>query len=137
MLYPLRGLRTAGDRPHLRSLPQEPGCIHLIRNRRVAMKTSNILPRLTSHPVAPSREQPQPHRDSQVRSPQTQPDAQRQSPVRALFNWLIQKPELRVWQKRDSQGVLRWYAYDPVRDRAYNTDSETDMRIWIEQRYSA
>jgi hypothetical protein len=42
---------------------------------------------------------------------------------------------LQVWQSNDQQGNRWWFAYDPTTGRSTCTDSESEMRIWIEQNY--
>lgn len=42
---------------------------------------------------------------------------------------------LQVWQSVDQQGNKWWFAYDPTTGHSTCTDSETEMRIWIEQNY--
>ncbi len=42
---------------------------------------------------------------------------------------------LQVWQSDDQQGNRWWFAYDPTTGRSTCTDSESEMRIWIEQNY--
>jgi hypothetical protein len=43
--------------------------------------------------------------------------------------------EPRIWTTTDRDGNTTWHAYDPVSDRTRSLDSESEMRIWIEQRY--
>jgi hypothetical protein len=43
--------------------------------------------------------------------------------------------EPRIWTTTDRDGNTTWHAYDPVSDRTTSLDSESEMRIWIEQRY--
>ena len=44
--------------------------------------------------------------------------------------------ELHVWQTVDRRGEHWWCAYDPLTGKTLYTDSETEMRIWIEQNYT-
>lgn len=44
---------------------------------------------------------------------------------------------LKVWQTTDRRGDRWWCAYDPHTGKSIYTDSETEMRIWIEQNYTA
>lgn len=46
---------------------------------------------------------------------------------------ISQEPQ--VWQDRDREGKLLWYAYDPVTDRSFS-GSEAELRSWIESRYA-
>jgi hypothetical protein len=51
--------------------------------------------------------------------------------TRAIAN----SSELQVRQISDDFGVKWWYAYDPHTGHAVYTDSETEMRLWIEENY--
>lgn len=42
---------------------------------------------------------------------------------------------LKVWQTVDSLGDQWWCAYDPTTGQSMYTDSETEMRIWIESNH--
>lgn len=44
--------------------------------------------------------------------------------------------DLRVWQTVDQQGDRWWCAYNPQTGQSVYADSETEMRLWIEQNYS-
>ncbi|WOB41721.1 hypothetical protein HNI00_08335 [Thermoleptolyngbya oregonensis NK1-22] len=67
----------------------------------------------------------------------TADSAQRQRNTwQGFVRWLTQAPELRVWQTRYASGQVDWHAYDPERDRHFSTDSEDEMRRWIEARYA-
>ncbi|GAB4466882.1 MAG: hypothetical protein OHK0037_23030 [Elainellaceae cyanobacterium] len=66
----------------------------------------------------------------------TADSAQRQSHAwQGFVRWLTQAPEVRVWQTRRVSGQVDWHAYDPERDRRFSTDSEDEMRRWVEARY--
>jgi hypothetical protein len=43
--------------------------------------------------------------------------------------------QLQVQRIRDRAGQLWWYAYDPQTGNTVYADSETEMRLWIEQNY--
>lgn len=43
--------------------------------------------------------------------------------------------ELKVWQSRDRKGHTWWNAYDPATGKSISLDSESEMRMWIEERY--
>ncbi|EKQ70259.1 hypothetical protein OsccyDRAFT_0537 [Leptolyngbyaceae cyanobacterium JSC-12] len=43
---------------------------------------------------------------------------------------------LEVWQSVDEQGDRWWCAYNPQTGQSVYADSETEMRLWIEQHYS-
>lgn len=53
----------------------------------------------------------------------------------AIASWLTYESELQVWQEPNADGIDLWHAYDPVSDRAFYTDSENEMRQWIEERH--
>lgn len=61
----------------------------------------------------------------------------------AALNWIKQSllmsltnaAELEVRQIVDRHGQVWWYAYDPMTGVSIRTDSETNLRSWIEQRY--
>ncbi|MDX2231976.1 MAG: hypothetical protein NW220_20240 [Leptolyngbyaceae cyanobacterium bins.349] len=44
--------------------------------------------------------------------------------------------DLRVWQSVDHQGDRWWCAYNPQTGESLYTDSEAEMRMWIENTYS-
>jgi hypothetical protein len=48
---------------------------------------------------------------------------------------LTKSNELRVWQRTDRFGNTWWNAYDPATGRSTSVTSESEMRIWIEERY--
>lgn len=52
-------------------------------------------------------------------------------------NLLIDSFEPRVWQETDRRGQRFWRVYDPTTDRTGSFANENEVRIWIEQRYSA
>jgi hypothetical protein len=67
----------------------------------------------------------------------TADSAQRQRHAwQGFVRWLTQAPQLRVWQTCRANGQIHWHAYDPERDRRFSTDSEDEMRRWIEARYA-
>lgn len=43
--------------------------------------------------------------------------------------------EPRVWCNYDRMGNICWSAFDPVTGRAINQVSESEIRVWIEQRH--
>jgi hypothetical protein len=43
--------------------------------------------------------------------------------------------EPRVWHTCDAEGNLWWHAHDAVTGRSLYDASESEMRIWLEQRY--
>ena len=48
--------------------------------------------------------------------------------VKAIFH-----PEVQIWQTAEYAGVVYWNAYDPQSGQRITTDSETELRVWIEQ----
>jgi hypothetical protein len=42
---------------------------------------------------------------------------------------------LQVWQATDDAGNLWWCAYDPQTGKSVYADTETEMRLWIQQNY--
>jgi hypothetical protein len=44
------------------------------------------------------------------------------------------EPELKIWQKRDRNGRIDWYARDPLTGKTVAFASETEMLKWIEHR---
>lgn len=51
--------------------------------------------------------------------------------ITALTHW----SDLRVAQFEDAAGMQWWYAYNPATGQTVYTDSETDLRSWIEANY--
>ncbi|NJL21948.1 MAG: hypothetical protein HC895_15900 [Leptolyngbyaceae cyanobacterium SM1_3_5] len=56
-----------------------------------------------------------------------------QSIWQQVVEGLTTKTELQVWQERDRDGKLLWYAYDPTSGRSF-FGTEAEMRSWIETR---
>ena len=44
--------------------------------------------------------------------------------------------ELKISQRIDRHGQPRWYIYNPSTQKTHCFDSEAEVRVWIEQRYS-
>jgi hypothetical protein len=42
----------------------------------------------------------------------------------------------RIQERRDRTGALVFKVYDPISDRSYRFNSEAEVRIWLESRYS-
>lgn len=53
-----------------------------------------------------------------------------------IANGLIGNSEPKIWKLADAQGNTYWRIYDPVVRQFLVLDTEHDVRIWIEQRYS-
>lgn len=52
-----------------------------------------------------------------------------------LVEAIANSAKLKVWQTVDSHGVRWWNAYDPHTGHSVCTDSESEMRQWIEENY--
>jgi hypothetical protein len=49
---------------------------------------------------------------------------------------LIGNTEPKIWTLTDSQGDIYWRVYDPNTQTFFVFNTEHEVRIWIEQRYS-
>ncbi len=56
--------------------------------------------------------------------------------VQYLLKVFVGSNELRIWQTYDRYGNNWWHAYDPVTGHHTSTDSEAELRAWVEQRYN-
>ncbi|HEY9728441.1 MAG TPA: hypothetical protein V6D50_18490 [Chroococcales cyanobacterium] len=54
-----------------------------------------------------------------------------------LVKSIVQGQEPRIWQHTDRTGKIWWHGYDPHTERSICVDSEAEMRIWLEERYSS
>jgi hypothetical protein len=45
---------------------------------------------------------------------------------------VTKEPELKIWQKRDRDGRIDWYARNPLTGKTIAFASETEMLKWIE-----
>lgn len=43
--------------------------------------------------------------------------------------------EIRIWQRVDRNGRIWWHAYNPRTKRSGVFDSESGVRVWLEQQY--
>jgi hypothetical protein len=43
--------------------------------------------------------------------------------------------EPHVWKSQDERGYTVWNAYDPKTGRSVNKLSESDVRVWLEERH--
>lgn len=50
--------------------------------------------------------------------------------------WMTGRTRLEVWQTVDQGGDRWWCAYNPQTGESVYADSETEMRLWIEQHYA-
>ncbi|MDB9493255.1 hypothetical protein PN441_11340 [Spirulina major CS-329] len=59
---------------------------------------------------------------------------------KAMLAWMIhhltQANEPRIWIRHDAQGSPQFHAYDPRTQKRFYGDSEQDLRVWLEARYS-
>lgn len=55
--------------------------------------------------------------------------------VAEFVEFAVSPQEPRVWQTHDRQGEVCWHAYDPITNRAFACESESEMRQWLEERY--
>jgi hypothetical protein len=55
--------------------------------------------------------------------------------LQQIIQYLNSGNELKVWTTRARDGEIRWHAYDRVSDRRVVTESEAQMRAWVEERY--
>ncbi|MBE9182997.1 hypothetical protein IQ268_31160 [Oculatella sp. LEGE 06141] len=53
----------------------------------------------------------------------------------SLRAYLFTSSEPRIWTTVDSLGETQWHGYDPLTRQSVECTSETDMRIWLEQRH--
>ncbi len=52
-----------------------------------------------------------------------------------VFTEAFTDSTLQVWQAADEMGNLWWCAYDPETGESVYADTETEMRLWIQQNY--
>ena len=52
-----------------------------------------------------------------------------------LLATLTNNNELQIWQTTDNLGNTWWNGYDPATGRSTSLATDTEMRIWIEERY--
>lgn len=55
---------------------------------------------------------------------------------RRTVEWVTGRARLEVWQTVDQGGDRWWCAYNPQTGESVYADSETEMRLWIEQHYA-
>lgn len=53
----------------------------------------------------------------------------------ALLRYFASGEEPQIWQEEGKKGTI-WHVYDPKRNRSFTFTSESEVRIWIEKRYS-
>ncbi|MEB3280291.1 MAG: hypothetical protein VKK42_15360 [Lyngbya sp.] len=59
--------------------------------------------------------------------------------IRQAFYWLITsltaEDRIKVWSCSDGSGNTYWNAYDPISNHVLEQATESELRIWLEQRY--
>lgn len=53
-----------------------------------------------------------------------------------LITSLTAEDQIKIWTASDRLGHTYWNAYDPISDRFLSHASETELRLWLEQRYN-
>ncbi|WP_071515452.1 hypothetical protein [Geitlerinema sp. PCC 9228] len=53
-----------------------------------------------------------------------------------LRDWIAHRQELRIWRTKTHDGSYLWSVYDPLSDRTYHFERETDIRTWLEEHRS-
>ena len=56
--------------------------------------------------------------------------------LKVLVRQLTGSSEPRVWSSTDANGETLWNAVDMASDRTLRNATETEMRIWLEERYT-
>lgn len=62
--------------------------------------------------------------------------AQLQNLAQTLICQLSSSSEPQVWSTQDVNGQIVWNAQDSASDRIIRNASETELRIWLEERYT-
>lgn len=55
--------------------------------------------------------------------------------VQLLFTHAANSADPQISHKRDRQGRLIWYVYDPATHQSAQFSSESEVRSWLDQRY--
>jgi len=53
----------------------------------------------------------------------------------SLLNNFVRSSEPRIYQKRTPEGKLYFKVYDPIAHQTSTFSSETEVRVWLDQRY--
>lgn len=57
-----------------------------------------------------------------------------------IKHWLVgilcDRHDPQIWQKRDANGCLWWWVYDPITDERARFMTETEVMVWLESRYN-
>jgi len=55
----------------------------------------------------------------------------------AVVEWLTRDRNApRIYQRHDATGNVVWQAYDPLSNRSLVSQSEQEIRAWLEERYA-
>lgn len=52
-----------------------------------------------------------------------------------FVDYLARPPEIKVHKKTNRQGEIWWQVYDPHRNLTATFASESEVRMWLEERY--
>ncbi len=52
-----------------------------------------------------------------------------------FIQFFASSSEPRIWTTTERYGNTFWHVYDPVSDKSKTLRSESEMRVWLEQRY--
>ncbi|NEQ22318.1 MAG: hypothetical protein F6K28_24635 [Microcoleus sp. SIO2G3] len=55
--------------------------------------------------------------------------------LQQIVTSLTKDPEPRIGTVKDSYGRTLWCVYDPITGHSARLNSETEVRIWLEERY--
>ncbi|MEB3355587.1 MAG: hypothetical protein VKK04_02485 [Synechococcales bacterium] len=55
---------------------------------------------------------------------------------REFLNFLTPSPDPRISTFTNAHGETIWRVYDPVSQQAASLSSESELRVWLEQRYN-
>lgn len=55
--------------------------------------------------------------------------------VNLFVSSLEQSEEIRIWQRVDRHGQIWWHAYNPRTEQLSVFESESEVRVWLEQQY--
>jgi hypothetical protein len=53
----------------------------------------------------------------------------------SLLSIFVSQSEPRIWQSLDRTGTMVWHVYDPANGHSACFGSETEVRVWLDQRY--
>jgi hypothetical protein len=52
-----------------------------------------------------------------------------------LIEFAIGNTEIKIWKSQSPAGYQLWHVYDPATKQSAYFKSETEVRVWLEQRY--